>query len=85
MTDFNIDIPEIHFPDTIELDDDIDFSVADFSLVDEEEQTRIIKPKMAKLAIYNKAAAEAKKPDFVWSLSARELEMVKELGRGGGA
>ena len=50
MTDFNIDIPEIHFPDTIELDDDIDFSVADFSLVDEEEQTRIIKPKMAKSA-----------------------------------
>lgn len=36
MTDFNIDIPEINFPDTIELDDDIDFSVADFSLVDEE-------------------------------------------------
>lgn len=52
--DFGIDIPEIHFPDTIELDDDIDFSVADFSIVDEEEQTRIIKPKMAKLAIYNK-------------------------------
>lgn len=92
MTDFDLDIPEIHFPDTIELDDDIDFSVADFSIVDEEEQTRIIKPKMAKSAIYNKAAAEAakaaaeaKKPDFVWSLSARELEMVKELGRGGGA
>ena len=55
MTDFDIDIPEIHFPDTIELDDDIDFSVADFSIVDEEEQTRIIKPKMAKSAIYNKA------------------------------
>lgn len=53
--DFNIDIPEIHFPDTIELDDDIDFSVADFSIVDEDEQTRIIKPKMAKSAIYNKA------------------------------
>ena len=33
----------------------------------------------------DKAAAEAKKPDFVWRLSARELEMVKELGRGGGA
>lgn len=59
--DLNIDIPEINFPDTIELDDDIDFSVADFSLVDEEEQTRIIKPKMAKSAIYNKAAAEAAK------------------------
>lgn len=55
MTDFDLDIPEIHFPDTIELDDDIDFSVADFSIVDEEEQTRIIKPKMAKSAIYNKA------------------------------
>lgn len=55
MTDFDLDIPEIHFPDTIELDDDIDFSVADFSLVDEEAQTRIIKPKMAKSAIYNKA------------------------------
>lgn len=48
MTDFDLDIPEIHFPDTIELDDDIDFSVADFSIVDEEEQTRIIKPKMVK-------------------------------------
>lgn len=55
MTDFNIDIPEIHLPDTIELDDDIDFSVADFSIVDDEEQTRILKPKMAKSAIYNKA------------------------------
>lgn len=53
--DGDLDIPEIHFPDTIELDDDIDFSVADFSIVDEEEQTRIIKPKMAKSAIYNKA------------------------------
>lgn len=53
--DFNLDITEINFPDTIELDDDIDFSVADFSIVDEEEQTRIIKPKMAKAAIYNKA------------------------------
>lgn len=53
--DVNIDIPEINFPDTITLDDDIDFAVADFSLVDEEEQTRIIKPKMAKSAIYNKA------------------------------
>ena len=53
--DFDLDIPEIHFPETIELDDDIDFSVADFSIVDEEEQTRIIKPKMAKSAIYNKA------------------------------
>ena len=48
MTDFDLDIPEIHFPDTIELDDDIDFSVADFSIVDEEAQTRIIKHKMAK-------------------------------------
>jgi hypothetical protein len=48
--DLNLDIPEIHFQDTIELDDDIDFSVADFSLVDEEEQTRIIKPKMVKKA-----------------------------------
>lgn len=84
-TDVDLNIPEIHFPDTIELDDDIDFSVADFSIVDEEEQTRILKPKMAKSAIYNKAAAEAKKPDFVWSLSAREMEMVKELGRGAGA
>jgi hypothetical protein len=54
-TDVSLDIPEINFPDTIELDDDIDFSVADFSIVDEEEQTRIIKPKMAKSAIYNKA------------------------------
>ena len=53
--DVDIDIPEIHIPDTIELDDDIDFSVADFSIVDEEEQTRILKPKMAKSAIYNKA------------------------------
>lgn len=40
--DFNLDIPEIHLPDTIELDDDIDFFVADFSLVDEEEQTQKI-------------------------------------------
>lgn len=55
MTDFDLDIPEIHFPDTITIDDDIDFAVADFSLVDDEEQTRIIKPKMAKSAIYNKA------------------------------
>lgn len=54
-SDFDLDIPEIHFPDTITLDDDIDFSVSDFSIVDEEEQTRIIKPKMAKSAIYNKA------------------------------
>lgn len=54
-TDVSLNIPEIHFPDTIKLDDDIDFSVADFSIVDEEEQTRIIKPKMAKSAIYNKA------------------------------
>lgn len=53
--DLELSFPEIHFPDTIELDDDIDFSVADFSIVDEEEQTRIIKPKMAKSAIYNKA------------------------------
>lgn len=50
MTDFDLDIPEIHFPDTIELDDGIDFSVADFSIVDDEEQTRILKPKMAKSA-----------------------------------
>lgn len=27
-TDVSLDIPEINFPDTIELDDDIDFSVA---------------------------------------------------------
>lgn len=53
--DFDLDIPEIHLPDTITLDDDIDFSIADFSLVDEDEQTRILKPKMAKSAIYNKA------------------------------
>ena len=53
--DLELSFPEIHFPDTIELDDDIDFSVADFSIVDEDEQTRIIKPKMAKSAIYNKA------------------------------
>lgn len=38
--DVDIDIPEIHFPDTIELDDDIDFSVAD--LVDEEGKTQKI-------------------------------------------
>lgn len=40
MDDPNIDIPEIHLPDTIELDDDIDFSVAD--LVDEEGKTQKI-------------------------------------------
>lgn len=68
--DLNLDIPEIHFPDTIELDDDIDFSVADFSLVDEEEQTRIIKPKMAKSAIYNKADFQYARDlaaKFVWN------------------
>jgi hypothetical protein len=28
--DLELSFPEIHFQDTIELDDDIDFSVADF-------------------------------------------------------
>ena len=75
--DGDLDIPEINFPDTIELDDDIDFSVADFSIVDEDEQTRIIKPKMAKSAIFNMHATLPQK--FVWNATHELLASFRAI------
>ena len=45
----------LHLPDTVELDLDLDFDVGDFALLDEEEQTRIMRPKMAKSALFDKS------------------------------
>lgn len=47
---------EIVFPeislDGITIDADLDFDIADFDLVDDAENTRILKPKMARSAVY---------------------------------
>lgn len=52
MLDNDLDFPDLNLPDTIEIDTDIDFDVGDFALLEEDEETRILKPRMAKSAVY---------------------------------
>lgn len=44
-------LPDISL-DGISIDADIDFDIADFDMVDDAEKTRILKPKMARSAVY---------------------------------
>lgn len=48
-----LDIPDIEIPITVEIDEDLDFEVADFSILEDETPTRIMRPKITKNAIYN--------------------------------
>lgn len=48
----DLTLPDIHLPETMEIDADLDFTVDDFDLLDDPEDKRILKPKMAKSAVY---------------------------------
>lgn len=50
LDDFTL--PDLHLPETVEIDADLDFTVDDFDLLDDPEDKRIMKPKMAKSAVY---------------------------------
>lgn len=47
-----LDEVTLHLPDTIEIDTDLDFTVDDFELLDDPEDKRILRPKMARAAVF---------------------------------
>lgn len=52
MQDNDFDLPSLHLPETIDIDTDLDFTVDDFDLLDDAEDKRILRPKMARSAVY---------------------------------
>ena len=67
---------DLHLPDTVEFDLDLVFDVGEFALLDEEEQTRIMRPKLAKSALFDTVAQREQRRQLQNLLMYRSVEHI---------